>query len=223
MRRLPSLLLGGGALVFLAACSSSGATDYTQYWELLKQSASATFGKSSIALDQAASIPYASMGWRFNDSPQGIIVLASDTAGEQMWTSAARIVLVTQNSRVKRTVGLPRNLGGLAWGKNSGLTAPVEAALLGRTEQYTVDFPDLGVYAVAVRCRAVNKGLRSITILGQKIVTNRIEENCTSAALRWTFSNIYWAAPNTGFVWRSRQAIHPQGDTLEIEIFRPPE
>ena len=31
-----------------------------------------------------------------------------------------------------------------------------------------------------------------------------------------------WIDPQTGFVWRSRQTIHPRGDTLETEIFRPP-
>lgn len=223
MRCAPSWLLGGGALLVVAGCSSSGATNYTQYWEVLRQSASATFGRSSITLEQAGSIPYASMGWRFNGGAQSIIVLASDTAREQMWTSASRIVLVTQDGRVKKTVGLPRNLGGLVAEKNSGLLAPAEAVRLGHAVQYAVDFPDMGVYAAPVRCNALNKGLRSITILGQKIVTRRVEENCTSAPLKWTFTNIYWIAPLTGLVWRSRQTLHPRGDTLEMEIFRPPE
>lgn len=222
MRRTPSWFLGGGALLFLTACSSSGSSDYAQYWEMMRQSVSGTFGKSSITLQQAADIPYASMGWRLNGGPQNIIVLASDNGQEQMWTSAARIVLVTKDGRIKRTVGLPHDLAALAPRTNEDLKAPALAAKDPHPQQYTADFPDAGIYGAQIVCRAVSKGARAITILGQRIATTRIEENCGSQSQRWSFTNIYWVDAKTGFVWRSRQSIHPGGDMLETEIFRPP-
>ena len=223
MRHTPSRVLGGGALLFLAACSSSGSSDYAQYWEMMQQSFSGTFGKSSITLQQAAGIPYASMGWRLNGGPQNIIVLASDNGQEQMWTSAARIVIVTKDGRIKRTVGLAHDMAALVARSNEGFQSPAVTAKTPYPQQYTADFPDAGVYGAQIVCRAAPKGARAITILGQRITTVRIEENCSSSSLRWSFTNVYWTDPKTGFVWRSRQNIHPAGDTLETEIFRPPE
>lgn len=223
MRRAPSRLLGGGALLLLAACSSSGPSDYSQYWEMMKQSVSGTFGKSSITLQQAGAIPYASMGWRLNGGSQNIIVLASDNGGEQMWTSAARIVLVTRDGRIKRTVGLPHDIAALVPRTNEDFKSPAATAKTPGPQQYSADFPDAGIYGAQIVCRAAPKGARAITILEQRIATVRIEEKCSSPALRWSFTNVYWTDPQTGFVWRSRQVIHPAGDTLETEIFRPPE
>jgi hypothetical protein len=210
-------------LLFLAACSSSGQSDYAQYWEMMKQSFSGTFGKSSITLQQAASIPYASMGWRLNGGPQNIIVLASDNGGEQLWTSAARIVLVTKDGRIKRTVGFAHDMAALVPRAREGFQSPSAVARTPSSQQYTADFPDAGIYGAQIVCRAASKGARAITILGQRIATVRIEEKCSSQSLGWSFTNIYWTDPKTGFVWRSRQTIHPAGDTLETEIFRPPE
>lgn len=223
MKRAPARLLGCGALLFLAGCSSSGQSDYSQYWQMMRQSVSGAFGKSSITLQQAASIPYASMGWRLNGGPQNIIVLASDTSGEQMWTSAARIVLVTKDGRIKRTVGLPRNLGALAPRNGENIASPAESAKSPSARVYVADFPDIDVYGATISCQPTVKGARAITILEQKISTTRIEENCSSRPLRWSFTNVYWADPKSGFVWRSRQNIHPHGDVLETEIFRPAE
>lgn len=223
MRRTPSLLLGGGLLLLLAACSSSGPSDYSQYWEMMKQSVSGTFGKSSITLQQAAGIPYASMGWRLNGGPQNIIVLASDNGGEQMWTSAARVVLVTKSGRIKRTVGLSHDIAALEPRNTEDFMSPAAAAKSPHPQQYSADFPDAGFYGAQIKCRATSKGARAITILEQRVATIRIEEACSSPALRWSFTNVYWTDPQTGFVWRSRQTIHPAGDTLETEIFRPPE
>lgn len=223
MRRASSWIAGGGALLLLAGCNSSGQSDYSQYWEMMKQSVSGTFGKSSITLQQAGSIPYASMGWRLNGGPQNIIVLASDNGGEQMWTSAARIVLVTKHGRIKRSVGLPHDIAALVPRTNEDFRSPSISAQTPYTQQYTADFPDAGIYGAQIVCKSASKGARAITILEQRIATIRIEEQCRSASLRWSFTNVYWADPKTGFVWRSRQTIHPAGDTLETEIFRPPE
>ncbi len=223
MRRAPARLLGGVALLVLAGCSSSGQSDYSQYWQMMKQSVSGTFGKSSITLQQAASIPYASMGWRLNGGPQNIIVLASDNGGERMWTSASRIVIATKNGRIRRTVGLPHDIAALVARTNDDLISPAVAAKSPAPQQYSADFPDAGFYNAQIVCKATSKGARAITILEQRIATVRIEESCSSSALRWSFTNIYWTDPQTGFVLRSRQTIHPAGDTLETEIFRPPE
>ena len=73
-----------------------------------------------------------------------------------------------------------------------------------------------------ITCRLSAKGQETIAILGQNIATTRVDEDCISSSPRWRFRNSYWLDTASKFVWRSLQHIHPKGDTLEIEIFRPP-
>ena len=77
----------------------------------------ASFGNGRVTRDQAAAIPYASMGYRLDDGIRALLVLATDANGEQLWTSAAHVVIVTRDGRIVRTVGLAaRCVGGDADG-----------------------------------------------------------------------------------------------------------
>jgi hypothetical protein len=217
-----SLLLFRLLLVSLLLSGCSADSDYASYWQLMKQSIGNSLGGASVTRDQAAAIPYASLGYRLNDGPQAILVLATDANGEELWTSSAHIVLLTQDGRVKRTAGLARNLGGLSPMRGPSLPAPASALEAPSTNNFSADFPDVSLYAVPITCRMTRKGEETIDLLGQPMVTARVDEECESAKPRWHFHNDYWLDPKTGFVWRSLQHIHPRGDTLEIEIFRPP-
>lgn len=210
------------AALSLAGCSSSGGgTDYQNYVKMVRQSMGAAFGSSSITLQQAAQIPYATMGWRLNNGGQNLIILATDTNGEQLWTSAAHVVIVTQNGLVKRTVGLPHDLAAMAPHNSGNLTAPATALQGPYTDNRIVDLPDLNSYGVAVTCRGHVAGRQSIKILGKVIATTRVDEDCNAPALSWSFRNSYWLDPENGFVWRASESVHPR-TSLQLEIFRPP-
>jgi hypothetical protein len=204
------------ASLLLSACSAD--SDYGAYWQVLKQG----FSGGAITRDQAANVPYASLGYRLNDGPQILLVLATDTNGEQLWTSKAHIVLLTQDGRIKRTTGLSHNLGALTPLRSISLPAPATALQGPSTNNFSADFPDIAAYGVSVSCRMTRQGSETIDILGQALATARVDEECVSEKPRWHFRNTYWLDPESGFVWRSLQHIHPHGDTLEIEIFRPP-
>ena len=70
-------------------------------------------GKIRVTRDQAAAIPYASLGYSLDDGNQSILVLATDTNGELLWTSPSHIVIVTRNGRIVRTLGFAHDLSGL--------------------------------------------------------------------------------------------------------------
>ena len=38
----------------------------------------------------------------------------------------------------------------------------------------------------------------------------------------WSFENLFWVDPQTGFVWRSVQHIAPGVAPIEIDVLRPP-
>lgn len=204
----------------VCACSSEGSSDYAQLIEFGKKS---WFGDSqNITLQQAAAVPYASIGVRIGDGPQQMLVLAADSGGEKLWTSASHIVLALRDGRIVRTVGLGNDLGGLRL-MASGNIEPPSASLNGAVHQaLAADFGDIGVYSSAIACTASRTASETIQILGQEIRTVRVDEQCEDANLDWSFVNTYWLDPNNGQAWRSIQHVHPGTDTVEIDVLRPP-
>lgn len=221
MTRRGAATLALGALL-LGGCTSAGDSNYEQVWRVLRASVKASFGDSKVTRDQAAAVPYASMGWRLGKGPQSLIVLATDKNGQRLWTSAARIVLVTEDGRLTRSVGLPHDLGGLNPRDASALPAPAQALTAPFHSTRLADYPDMGRYGVTIDCQSRAMARQSITILGRALTATLVQEDCYAQALRWRFQDQYWVDPTDGTVWRSRQHIHPEDDVLETELFRPP-
>lgn len=215
--------LAGAALLLLGACSSSSSSDnnYAQFYQLIKQSLAASFGKVKITREQAAAIPYASIGYSVNGGNQKLLILATDSGGDLLWTSPSHVVIVTRDGRIIRTVGLGNDLS--AFTVQGGSLPPPSAAVLGAyTRTRLEDFPKLGLYGVTATCRTRFIGQQKIDILGQSIQTDRIEEACRSHSPDWSFQDTYWIDPENGLVWLSRQHLNPKGDIVETEILRPP-
>jgi hypothetical protein len=211
-----------GSVLLLAGCASGDQiSPWGEYYQVLRQSFSGSFGSKAVTRDRAAAVPYASLGYRLNGGPESMIVLATDNGGEELWTSSAHIVIVTQDGSVKRTVGLPHDLGQWTPARGSSLLPPVAALTSPQTVTLLADFPDRGSYSSAVTCHLAAAGPETVTILGRAIATTRVNEDCDAPQLKWQFRNSYWL-DGDHFVWRSVQHIHPSGDTLDIEIFRPP-
>src|SRR6185312_7864901 len=116
-------------------CNSSGTSGYSQYYQVLRDSVAASFGGGRITKDQAAAIPYASMGYRLNGGNEQLVVLATDANGEQLWTSAAHVVIVTRGGRITRTVGLEHDISGVV--PKVGDKLPEIAAALNGDLRYT--------------------------------------------------------------------------------------
>lgn len=220
LNRIASLAL---ALVS-AGCSSGGSvnSNYSQFYQILRQSWSASFGKIRVTREQAAAIPYASLGYSIDGGNQDILVLATDNGGDQLWTSAARVVIVTRDGRIVRTVGLGQDLSGLTSRDNGRLPPPAAALRAPFSSTRLQDFAGQNLYGVRVSCQSKLAGRQNVKILGQVIATARVDEACSSRNPDWTFTNSFWVDQDSGFVWRSRQQIYPKGRPVEIEIFRPP-
>ena len=144
-RMKPIALLA--ALVLLSGCDSTGTSDYTLYYRALRQSVAAGFGGNShVTKDQAAAIPYASIGYRLNDGPEQLLVLATDNGGEQLWTSGAHVVIVTRNGRIVRTVGLAQDVSAVTPQKGQQILGPAEVEGRSLTSVRLEDFPGLPAY-----------------------------------------------------------------------------
>jgi len=177
-----------------------------------------TGNNKKVTLEEAAAVPYASMGIRVGNSTETMIILASDTGGPLLWTAGAGIAITTRDGRIVRTAGLSHNLGGYEPGSVSLGADGV------RSTRWQADFPDLKLYSVAIACRSRPAVDETIIILGKDIQTRRINESCSTegSGLDWSFDNTYWLDPSSGLVWRSIQHVHPLLDAIETEILRPP-
>jgi hypothetical protein len=219
VRRVSALAL----VLLTAGCSSgqSGNTNYSQFLQIARQSLSASLGKVRVTRQQAAAIPYASMGFMQNGGNESMVILGTDQGGEQLWTSAAKVVIVTRDGRVARTLGLDHDLSGMT--ARGGVLPPPGAAIAAPfTSTRLQDYPEMDMYGVIVACSARATGRQTIKILGQPIATIRVEESCRARKPEWSFTDSYWVDTDNGRVWRARQHIHPKGGIIETEIFRPP-
>jgi len=211
------------ALFLLSGCGSTGTSDYTLYYQALRQSIAAGFGGSPhVTKDQAAAIPYASIGYRLNDGPEQLLVLATDSGAEQLWTSGAHVVIVTRGGRIVRTVGLAQDVSAVTPQKGQQIFRPAEAKGRSLISVRLEDFPGIPAYGVAVKCTSLPKDLETIVILGRGITTRKVDEACRSDALDWSFTDSYWIDPQSALVWRSIQHVGPKEEKIEIETLRPP-
>jgi len=180
-------------------------------------------GGGRVTAEQAAAIPYATLSYRVDGNSESLLVLATDSNGDLLWTAASHVALMTRDGRILRSVGLPHDKGGMSGHLGVPLSPLTSALKAPYRSTRTADFPDIGYYGVALNCTAVARGRQLITILGTALPTTKVEESCESRAPRWSFTDSYWLDSESGFVWQSTQNIHPSGTVVKIKILRPPE
>jgi len=201
--------------LWLAACTSNTASDWAPLYQMVK---SEWTDSGSLALQQVASVPYATIGVRIGDSSQALFVLASDNSGEMLWLAGHRIAITTRDGRIVHTAGLEHNLTALSVDTREGRQTTWSDPSI----RLSADLGDPPRYAVQIVCARDAPEPETITILGKAIDTRRIKEHCEAADASWSFTNEYWISQSGDFVWRSIQNIHPSLDPIEIETLRPP-
>jgi hypothetical protein len=203
-------------LFFLSGCASDE-SDVVQVGKLLVNYVRGS--EMKITREQAAAVPYASMGLVVGSSSQALFVLGTVSQNELGWYAGDQAFVATRRGRVVRTAGLPYDLGGLS--VLSAAAAGDGAAARSASVVLSLDFPDLGTFGAVAECASRDAGDDSVEIFGASIPTRRIVEHCTVPSLKWSFDNQFWADRMTGYVWRSSQYIHPKSPPVVLEIFRP--
>jgi hypothetical protein len=210
MSRLAAALAGALAL---SACSSDGGGDWLQMFQAVRSSWESS--GAPVKLDDAAAIPYATMGIRLDGGREQILILATDSGGERLWTSGTAVAVTTRGGRIVRTSGFGADLSGYGTADKTNWALP-------HSYTWTADFKEMGLYSVLVSCNDVPAGRDPITILGKDFDTIRVDETCTSDQVHWSFTNTFWVSLESGRVWRSIQQVHPKGPVFEMELLRPP-
>jgi hypothetical protein len=200
----------------VARCGSNSDIDFATIKTLYESS----IQPSSITREEAARIPYASMGVRVDGGPQMMLVLATVTGPDLLWTSSARVAVVTRGGRVLKTAGFRENLGATLFEESDPLA---RANLTGAKGIRFVDLPGQGAYTLPIESEYGSETPETIMILGASLQTLRVMEENHCAERNWDFENVFWLDPGNRFVWRSTQTPTPKGPVLEMEVLRPPQ
>lgn len=209
---------GLASLLFLSGCSSEGSAEWRALYDIAVNAFTTPPG---VSLDEAAAIPYATLGFRIDGGRENIAVLATDDGHQKLWASGKQIILVTVDGRIQRTVGLEQNL---SWSTISAIPEneePLDYWQRNRELRWTADFNSTGRYGIQVSCNEHPAGRETITVLGTSIATLRVDARCRGLNVNWSFDDVYWVGISDGIVWRSIQHIHPALGPIELETLRP--
>jgi hypothetical protein len=214
LRRHSKIVIAALVSLGLAGCSSDSVRLGTLLWHSVNGE-----GGKKISIDQAAAIPFATMGLELGSNDEALLVLGTSIPGREEWYAGENVMVRTRAGRVVRTAGLPYDLGGMDIQTPDAAPGIAGAA----TIVLSLDFPDMGLYGARATCKKHDEGSESVNILGSAIATRHVVERCKVPTLDWNFDNEFWTDPDNGFVWRSVQYIHPESPPLILEVLRPKE
>ena len=210
-----SRLLSLSSFLLVTACT--GDSDVVRVGNLLFNSVAGSGLK--IPRERAAAVPYATMGLELGSSAQVLLTLGTSMGNELDWFAGETIFVATNYGRVIRTVGLPFDLGGVHPSTMPSL--PETRNIDANSASLSFDYQDLGVFGAPAQCSRRNVGNENLEILGASILTHHVIEHCEVPVLKWKFDNDFWVDPMSGYVWRSRQYIHPKSPPIILEVLRP--
>lgn len=212
-----TLALALATLVLGCGTNSDQARYTTLVWRLV------TGQKGQVSRDQAGAIPFASIGVSLGRNDEGLMVLGLAEGERQEWYARTQM-LATNNGRIVQSQGFPYNLSRLEVRRGDGSTVAAGGAPpLGTDYSLLIDYQDLSLVGASAACHSSDAGQETIEILGTSLTTRHVVEDCRIAVIDWSFENEFWVDPDSGFVWQSRQYVHPKLSRLTFRVLRPPQ
>ncbi len=179
-------------MLALAGCSTQSGGQDNDWGQVLDMVTGQFDTHTSIALKQAASVPYATLGVR-----GGRRAADDDRAGGRRdRRQAVDLQGPPRHHHPQRAAwcarrGLLRNVDAVNFPAGDPVLAAAAGAAPIETTRF-VDFWDLNRFSVPLHCVAVSRGADPVTILGKSIATVRVDESCESSTMDWTFTDSFW-------------------------------
>lgn len=199
--------------------------DASNSWKQLNQIVDyARSAGSDISIDRGTvmSIPFATMGFRYGNSPQAVMSLAQSQGGRLFWVSSDGLSIVTENGRIVTTSGFPSDLTGGKTTTRDPLTLPHAKGWADYSLFRILDYKQDFGFSHTMECKLTDIGTEEITILGSTFTAQKFSEKCEVPTLKWSFENTHWLDTETGFPWRTRQWVSPSHKKpIVLEVLRP--
>lgn len=210
-------------LTLLAACSSEGPTDIGKialvgYDALTEAPAPPSPAPSRAEIEATgAAVIAVSAG----TAPPGYVAALAENGGYVTYQDEAGRALVLKGGAIARTYGYPQDLLGLRAAIDDPISSPRPVrSWPGQVDrEYQFRVRDGAGYSIVLTCLFERGPRQFVEILGRRHEVVEVTERCANA--RREVANRYWADPETGHIWRSRQWIGPYEDPLTVEIVTP--
>ncbi len=168
-----------------------------------------------ISRAEALALPYASALVTLGNRQPAFVVLHSSQGGRQIWLSADRVAIATEQGRVVALAGLA---GAITETRFRDGQPP--KPLAGGEHLRLVDIAP-NVWGLTITCANREDGEETISILGEAVPTLRAFESCrTERGER--FTEWFWIGAEDGLIWRAEQWIGPGLPRLTFELVKPP-
>jgi hypothetical protein len=209
--------MAAGLTTLILGCGTN--SDQARYLSLVWRLVSGE--RAEVPREQAASIPFASIGVAIGRNDEGLMVLGLVDEARQEWYARTQM-LAMNNGRIVQSEGFPYNLNRLeVRGLDGTAVASGGAPPLGVDYSLVLDFQDLSLVGAGAVCRSSDTGMETIEILGTSLTTRHVVEDCELALIDWSFENEFWVDPDTGFIWQSSQYVHPKLAAVTFRVLRP--
>ncbi|MCD7100378.1 YjbF family lipoprotein [Stenotrophomonas sp. MMGLT7] len=166
--------------------------------------------------EQVAALPYPQALIQAPDL-SAVLVLGQIDDGRQVWYAGRNAVYYLQgNGLLAGSAGMGRTVAIRVEGEDPFLDLPSVQGPVAVQRRY--DWMPGYRYGVPVTGSLRRTGAEDVTILGRTLHLARYEETLDGGGL--SGSNTYWADPESGFIWKSRQYLAP-GHAVEIVQLKP--
>ena len=212
MRHIPLLFL----CLLLQACTQTqqGLVDTAKL---------AVMGPDDVTVpdEQIESLPYASMYLRINHGQRIFLVLGYDENGQQKWITQDRAMLVLQQGRLVKTLGLSDNLLDVSNLPQDPLIHPLR---IREGESWTriMSWTENGqLRSSSATSRFSRDRDEVLTLAGRKIACQVWHEEVTLAVKGMQWQNTFWIDAVNGEVRQSAQQVGADTLPVEITILKP--
>lgn len=168
-----------------------------------------------VSRAEAMALPYASALVTLGGRRPAFVVLHSTQGGRQIWLSADRVAIATEQGRVVALAGLA---GAITETRFRDGQPP--KPLAGGEHLRLVDIAP-NVWGLTIACANREDGEETIRILGEPVPTLRAVESCRSERGE-RFTDRFWIGAEDGLIWRAEQWIGPGLPRLTFELVKPP-
>lgn len=201
------------SVLFISGCSGT----YQAYYNTLKL-VFAEFPNSQLSLTDVEQSKIDLIAVKRGDRPQIVMALAYLEDGQHKWISADKAMLIMQQDRIIKTVGLDKDLLYLSNTLNDPLKQLPEHsnATWLRAADWSGD-----EYGHTIESKFVHSGTEKVTALGKSIDTMKYIENVHYTVpsrfimLNRAWKNIYWLDKTTNTLVRSIQTLGPKAEAIE--------
>ncbi|QHM72782.1 YjbF family lipoprotein [Mixta intestinalis] len=175
----------------------------------------------TVPVERIRSLPYASIYLRVNHGQRIFLVLGYAENGQHKWVTQDRAMLVTQNGRLVKTLGLTNNLL-----ETTNLSQdPLAQPLLiqeGDSWSYVLIWTDKGRLQSALVTSRFQRAQDEILHIAGKAIACRVwREKASVAATGVRWQNTFWIDNASGEVRQSTQHSGAEALSVDITLLKP--